>query len=408
MSKETFKDMWGNILNAKAWEGSVKNLRKDGSSYWVNAVINPILDINGNIIEFIAIRNDITKLQDEKERIRDTLGIKNADFEEARHLAKEYEKAIDTTLSVIRTDGKNIITYANKTFCKLSGYSAEDLIGVNCKTLRSKKHIENRDCDKIKDSVNKKQSIKIRFQNIAKDKKSYFVDTNIIPILNNNKEIIEHLHLMSNVTEIVELNREMEETQREIIYKMGEVGESRSKETSNHVKRVAEYSHLLALKAGLSQQKADMLLIASPMHDIGKVGIPDKILKKPAKLTEDEFLEMKKHAVIGYEILKSSKRSMLRAAAIVAHEHHEKYDGTGYPNGKKGEEIHIFGRILAITDVFDALGHDRCYKKAWSIENIVKFFKEERGKHFDPALTDYFLNNLDEFLEIKSRYSDDS
>lgn len=408
MSKETFKDMWGNILNAKAWEGSVKNLRKDGSSYWVNAVINPILDINGNIIEFIAIRNDITKLQDEKERIRDTLGIKNADFEEARHLAKEYEKAIDTTLSVIRTDGKNIITYANKTFCKLSGYSAEDLIGVNCKTLRSKKHIENRDCDKIKDSVNKKQSIKIRFQNIAKDKKSYFVDTNIIPILNNNKEIIEHLHLMSNVTEIVELNREMEETQREIIYKMGEVGESRSKKTSNHVKRVAEYSHLLALKAGLSQQKADMLLIASPMHDIGKVGIPDKILKKPAKLTEDEFLEMKKHAVIGYEILKSSKRSMLRAAAIVAHEHHEKYDGTGYPNGKKGEEIHIFGRILAITDVFDALGHDRCYKKAWSIENIVKFFKEERGKHFDPALTDYFLNNLDEFLEIKSRYSDDS
>jgi response regulator RpfG family c-di-GMP phosphodiesterase len=211
---------------------------------------------------------------------------------------------------------------------------------------------------------------------------------------------------MSDVTEIVELNREIEETQREIIYKMGEVGESRSKETSNHVKRVAEYSYLLALKAGLGQQKADMLLIASPMHDIGKVGIPDKILKKPAKLTQEEFAEMKNHATIGYEILKSSKRPMLRAAAIVAHEHHEKYDGTGYPKGKSGEEIHIFGRILAITDVFDALGSDRCYKKAWSIEKIVDLFKEERGRHFDPTLVDHFLNNLDEFLEIRDRYSD--
>jgi PAS domain S-box-containing protein len=408
MPKETFKGLWENILNGKSWEGTVKNLRKDGSYYWVNAVVNPILDIEGNIVEFISIRNDITKIQEEKERIRDTLGIKTADFEEARHLAKEYEKAMDSTLGVLRTNTNNIITYANKTFCKLSGYTQEALLGIDCRKLRDKKHIKNRDCDKLKNALSKKESVKIRFQNISKDKQSYFIDTTVIPILNNNEDVIEHLHLMSDVTELVGLHQEMEATQREIIYKMGEVGESRSKETGNHVKRVAEYSRLLALKAGLTQQKAEMLLVASPMHDIGKVSIPDSILKKPGKLDADEFKKMQTHSAIGYEILKSSKRPMLQAAAIVAYEHHEKYDGSGYPLGKKGEDIHIFGRILAITDVFDALGSDRCYKKAWPLEEIIDFFKEERGRHFDPKLVDHFLDNLDEFLGIRNRYSDDA
>ena len=149
-----------------------------------------------------------------------------------------------------------------------------------------------------------------------------------------------------------------------------------------------------------------MLLVASPMHDIGKVGIEDSILKKPGKLTTEEFEEMKNHSVIGYSILKSSKRAMLRAAAVVAHEHHEKYNGSGYPNGKKGKDIHIFARITAIADVFDALGSDRCYKKAWSLEKIVNLFQEERGEHFDPELTDLFLENLEEFLEIRDSHKD--
>ena len=146
--------------------------------------------------------------------------------------------------------------------------------------------------------------------------------------------------------------------------------------------------------------------MASPMHDIGKVGIPDAILNKPGKLTDDEFKIMKTHSALGYQMLKHSNREILQMAAIVAYTHHEKWDGTGYPKKIKGEAIHIFGRITALADVFDALGSDRCYKKAWELEDILALIKEERGKHFDPDLVDLFLGNLDEFLVIRDRFKD--
>ena len=142
------------------------------------------------------------------------------------------------------------------------------------------------------------------------------------------------------------------------------------------------------------------------MHDIGKVAIPDKILKKPGKLTDEEWVIMRSHCKVGYKILKDSSRPILKAAALVAYRHHEKWDGTGYPNGTKGESIHIFGRITAIADVFDALGSDRCYKKAWDLEKILNLFKEEKGKHFDPKLVDLFLDNLDKFLLIRDKFQD--
>ena len=187
------------------------------------------------------------------------------------------------------------------------------------------------------------------------------------------------------------LMQEIEETQKEVVYTMGAIGESRSKETGNHVKRVAEYSKCLALCYGLSEHEAEVLKQASPMHDIGKVAIPDCILNKPSMLDEKEFTIMKEHAAIGYEMLKSSKRELMRTAAIVAYEHHEKFDGSGYPRGLSGNKIHIFGRITALADVFDALGSDRVYKTAWDDERIFKFFNDENGKHFDPDLIKIFL-----------------
>ncbi len=206
--------------------------------------------------------------------------------------------------------------------------------------------------------------------------------------------------------EINKLYKELEDTQKEVIFTMGAIGESRSKETGNHVKRVAEYSKLLALYCGLSDKEVQMLKQASPMHDIGKVAIPDSILNKPAKFDEHEREIMNRHATIGYEMLKHSNRELLKTAAIVAYEHHEKWDGSGYPRGLKGEEIHIFGRITAIADVFDALGSDRCYKKAWELDKILNLFKEERGKHFDPTLIDLFFDNLDEFLKVREKFKD--
>lgn len=206
--------------------------------------------------------------------------------------------------------------------------------------------------------------------------------------------------------ENIYLNAEMVNTQKEIIYTMGEIAEHRSQETGNHVKRVAEYSKLLALKSGLPEDEAELLRLASPMHDVGKVGIPDSILNKPAKLTPEEFELMKTHTLMGFSMLNHSQKAIIQTAATIALQHHEKYDGTGYPNQLKGEEIHIFSRITAIVDVFDALCSDRVYKKAWPIEDVIALLRSERGKHFDPDLTDIFLANLDGILEIKNAYSD--
>lgn len=202
------------------------------------------------------------------------------------------------------------------------------------------------------------------------------------------------------------LNKELEDTQKEIIFTLGEFSETRSRETGNHVKRVAEYSKLLALKCGLSEDDAEVIRLASPMHDVGKLGIADAILNKPGKLTSEEFEVIKAHGTLGYEILRSSNRKIMQAAALIAHEHHERFDGSGYPQGIAGETIHIYGRITAIADVFDALGSDRVYKKAWNLADILDYFKRERGRHFDPRLVDLFLGNITEFLSIRDAFLD--
>jgi HD-GYP domain-containing protein (c-di-GMP phosphodiesterase class II) len=212
--------------------------------------------------------------------------------------------------------------------------------------------------------------------------------------------------IKEGIDEIESLHDEITNTQKEIIYTMGEIAETRSKETGNHVKRVAEYSYLLAIKYGLSEKEASILKLSSPMHDIGKVGIPDNILNKPGKLTVEEFEIMKTHAQLGYEMLKHSKKPILQAAAIVSREHHEKYNGKGYPLGLKEDEIHIFAKITAVADVFDALGSNRVYKKAWDDEKILALFKEERGKHFDPIIVDLFFENLEEVYKIRNQFQD--
>lgn len=208
------------------------------------------------------------------------------------------------------------------------------------------------------------------------------------------------------LVEVNALNAEIEDTQREIIFTMGAIGERRSKETGNHVKRVAEYCKILALHYGLDEQESEMLKLASPMHDIGKIAIPDTVLNKPGRFDEEERRIMDTHSMMGYEMLKHSTRPLLKMAAIVAKEHHEKYDGTGYPDNKIGEDIHIYGRITALADVFDALGSARVYKPAWDDEKIFALFKEERGKHFDPRLVDIFFEHLGEFLHIRNNMKD--
>ena len=206
--------------------------------------------------------------------------------------------------------------------------------------------------------------------------------------------------------ENIELHHDLEETQREIVYMLGEAVETRSKETGNHVKRVAELSKLLALEYGLDMEEAEVIRLASPLHDLGKIGIPDAILNKPGRHTPEEFEIMKTHAMLGYDMLKSSKRRILQAGAVIARDHHEKWNGEGYPYGRKEDDIHLYGRIAAVADVFDALGSDRCYKKAWPMDKIIDLFKEERGRHFEPRIVDGLLDNLDKVIAIRDAYTD--
>lgn len=215
--------------------------------------------------------------------------------------------------------------------------------------------------------------------------------------------------LTSSVSVAIEniyLNREIIETQKEVLYTLGEIVEFRSKETANHVSRVAEYSYLLALEYGLSEEEAELLRMASPMHDVGKIGIPDTILNKPGKLTADEFELIKSHTTIGYDILKQSHRDIMKTAARVALEHHERWNGTGYPYGKKENEIHIMSRITMLADVYDALSNKRVYKDAWPEESVNDEIRKCRGTMFEPRLVDIFFQNLDKIHEIRDRYPD--
>ena len=192
----------------------------------------------------------------------------------------------------------------------------------------------------------------------------------------------------------------------QLIRRLGRAAEYKDDETGNHVLRMANFARLLALKHGLSQETAEVILQAAPMHDIGKIGIPDRILQKPAKLDAAEWELMKKHPKIGAGIIGRHNDPLLATAREVALTHHEKWDGSGYPNGMAGEAIPITGRMVALADVFDALTSDRPYKKAWTVTASMDYISEQKGKHFDPVLADEFLSIVPQLLEVRDRYLD--
>lgn len=194
---------------------------------------------------------------------------------------------------------------------------------------------------------------------------------------------------------------ELEDNQKEMIYMLTELMEATSDETGKHIRRMAEISRLLAhYHPALSDEDADIVFHASPMHDIGKMTVPHEILHKPGRYTAEEFEIMKSHTVNAHNLLCCSDRRLLKAAAVIAHEHHEKWDGSGYPRRLQGADIHIYGRIVALADVFDALTHARCYKDAWNIDNVREYIREQRGTHFDPELADIFMDHFEEFQRI--------
>lgn len=230
----------------------------------------------------------------------------------------------------------------------------------------------------------------------------------------NHRERLERIvaartaELKEAIIRLEQADVELRKSREETIRRLAKAAEFRDSETGEHIDRISRYSTVLANRFGLSPAECELIRIASPMHDVGKLGTPDRILLKPDDLTPDEFELMKTHTEIGYRILSGSGSDVLDLAATIAHTHHERYDGTGYPRGLAGEDIPIAGRIVAIADVFDALTSRRVYKAPVPVGEAVDMMREVKGKHFDPVLLDIFVDSLPEVLEIMEQHPDKS
>jgi len=205
---------------------------------------------------------------------------------------------------------------------------------------------------------------------------------------------------------IKKATEELRQQEREALLLLSKAAEYRDPETASHLNRMSYYSRLIARNLGFGEEEQEIILEASPMHDVGKVGTPDHILLKPGRLDAEEFDIMKQHASCGYDILRQGSSRLMQVAAEIAVTHHEKFNGKGYPNGLQGEDIPLRGRIVAVADVFDALTSERPYKKAWPVEEAVDLLKSESGEHFDPQCVDAFLTSLDEAMEIMKRFQE--
>lgn len=267
--------------------------------------------------------------------------------------------------------------------------------------------------------------------NPSVDKKTGYLTKTIltVPLLNSQNQVIgvfqalnkkenifsnmdaELLILVGNYAgttlENAVLYKKLRDMQNKLIFKISNAAEFRDVETHRHTIRVGLYSAMMAEIYGLEARTVEYVKMTAPMHDAGKIGIPDAILHKPGKLDFDEFEEMKKHSMIGYDILYDEEDEILQMAAKIAKEHHEKYDGSGYPEKLKGEDICIEARIVAVADVFDALTSKRPYKDPWPLDRAKALIEENRGSHFDPVLVDIFINNFDRVLEIHDAHKDE-
>ena len=228
--------------------------------------------------------------------------------------------------------------------------------------------------------------------------------------IRNIKKLIEQQKALENRAAILqhEINLHIKEIvtrEEESLRVLANVAEYRDENTFLHINRVAKYSEILGKHYGLSHVEQDILSKAAPLHDIGKIGVRDNVLLKKDKLTDEEFEIMRNHTIYGYNILKNSSSQYLKAGAVIALSHHEKWNGTGYPYGKKGEEIPLYGRIVAVADVFDALTEERPYKKAWKLADALALIVEEGGKSFDPEIVDVFLKASHEIFDYYNETS---
>jgi PAS domain S-box-containing protein len=323
-------------------------------------------------------------------------------YHKQNDILRQYYEEIDKSIGVTHGDLKGYITYANQTFLDMSGYTKEELIGKPHNILRFRGASKEMFKDMWK-TIKAGNTWNSLMPMVTNDSDILIFDVTIVPIVNPLGKIIKYVSIRTNVTEISKLECDLHNTQASIIKSLGDLAESNSKETAGHVVRVASYTKLLATIYGMDGPEVEILALASQLHDIGKISTPPHILGKPGRLTDEEMVIMKEHSNYGYELLKGAELPILQAAAAISRDHHENWDGSGYPNGIEGTDIHLYGRIVALADVLDALCMKRVYKDAWSEDEAFKFILEQKGVKFDPKLVNLLMNNIETFKKIKNR-----
>jgi response regulator RpfG family c-di-GMP phosphodiesterase len=318
---------------------------------------------------------------------------------------EQYQDAINKIGCIRKISPDGRVVFVNDKFSSLVGDQHLDEIAHDAfllTTVDDKKIDTQSFISEILENGEFRAVIKHR----TSDQREFFIDSLISSIKDLNGNTSSYFEVGNDVSDIFNLSKKIDKLNIDIVYILGSIAEGRNEEMSNHLKRVAAYSQIIAEKTKLTKDEIELLKRASPLHDIGKITIPDGVLNKQGALSKEEFEIVKEHPVSGYNILKSVDSDIFKSAAIISLEHHEKWDGSGYPKGLKGLEISTFGRITAVADVFDALTSRRCYKDAWSMDRALNVLKDGSGSHFDPYLIDIFFNSLSDIEDTFKAYQD--
>jgi PAS domain S-box-containing protein/putative nucleotidyltransferase with HDIG domain len=358
--------------------------RKDGSCFPIEIDMSPVR-IGTRTLTVGCVR-DISARSEQAERERER---GHALHREAQRDRVAFEAA---PIGGIITGRDGTIERVNQAMCEMTGYTADELIGMPSSELA---HTDEREHSAgVIDALLSGRSETERFEKRYLHSSGRIIEARVAltTICDDNDEVTQLFGQIEDITEARRTARELEQAQFEMLARLAAVAEFRDDDTGQHTRRVADLSVTIAKRLGLPEAETELIRLAAPLHDVGKIAIPDAILGKRGKLTVDEFEEMKTHTTIGAQMLAGSAFALLEMAEEIALTHHEKWDGSGYPAGLAGEAIPIVGRIVAVADVFDALTHSRPYKPAWSTAKAVAEITSQAGRHFDPQVLDAFVS----------------
>ena len=305
------------------------------------------------------------------------------------------------------TDLDGRLLESNRSYQELLGYTKDELPGMSQESLT---HVADRPHDRrlfaeMVAGVRDSYQLEKRF--VRKDGSLVWAQLTNSLVRDADHKPRYTIGMVQDVTRRKQLEEDLRHSREETIYRLARAAELRDQETGQHIERVSRYCSLLAERLGIDPARGELLRLASPLHDVGKIAIPDRILLKPGTFTPEERRQMEAHAELGYRMLADSGHELLELAALVALTHHERFDGTGYPQGLAGADIPVEGRILAVADVFDALTSDRVYRPAMALDETLAILADGRGSHFDPLVLDAFLDSLPTVVSIRDMYADE-